>query len=103
MITFHQDCVIYEIGRDGYGKPIKKNEQNLKCRVKEKYQLVKDKSALEKVSELQVTLPKNAYVDVDYKIQIKNDDGTWSKEYSIISFKFTRNTLSEIVKKVVYV
>jgi hypothetical protein len=97
MITFYQDCVIYEIDRDGYGKPVKKNEQNLKCRVKEKYQLIKDKSAVDTVSELQITLPNDAVVKPDDKVEFEG------KEYAIISVKNTRNTLAEVIKKVVYV
>ncbi|WP_391115992.1 hypothetical protein [Psychrobacillus sp. L3] len=97
MITLYQDCTIYEIGRDGYGKSIKKNEQDVKCRVKEKYQLVKDKSAQEVVSQLEFTLPADISFKVDDKVEYDN------KEHAIISQKITRNTIGEVVKQVIYV
>lgn len=97
MITFHQECTIYETGRDGYGKPIKMNMQTLKCRVKEKYQMVKNQAAQEIVSQLEFTLPPNAQVSVNHII------GYEGKEYAIISLKITRNTIGEVVKKVVFV
>lgn len=96
MITLYQDCIIYEIGRDGAGKPIKKSQQEVKCRVKEKYQLVKDKAAKEVVSQLEITVG----ADVDFKVDDKVEyDGI---EHSIISYKITRNTIEEVVKKVIY-
>jgi len=103
MITLHQKCILYKIGRDGYGQVTKLDEKKVNCRIKEKYQTVKNREALEKVSELEITLDKSAYVDFDYKIQIINDDGSLSREHSILSFKLTRNTIGEVVKKVVYV
>ncbi|MBS4207448.1 hypothetical protein [Bacillus sp. FJAT-50079] len=98
MITLYQDCIIiYEIGRDGYGKPIKKNEQFIKCRVKEKYQLVKDKSAKEVVSQLEIIISPDVDVKVDDKVEYEG------LEYTIISLKITRNTIGEVVKKVIFV
>lgn len=96
MITLYQDCKIYEIGRDGYGKPIKKNEQDVKCRVKEKYQLVKNNAAKEVVSQFEITVYPEVVVKPDDKVEYNN------KEHSIISIKITRNTIGEIVKKVIF-
>ncbi len=96
MITLYQDCKIYEIGRDGYGKPIKKNEREVKCRVKEKYQLVKDKAAQEVVSKLEIMVGADVVFKVDDKISYEGI------EHSIISFKITRDPIGEVVKKVIY-
>jgi len=96
MITFYQDCTIYEIARDGSGKSIKKGMQESKCRVKEKYQLVKDKAAKEVVSELEITVPADIIFKVDDKIEYEGI------EHSIISYKITRNTIGKIVKKVIF-
>lgn len=97
MITFHQDCTVFEVVRDGWGNPIKKSEQHLKCRAKEKYQLVKDNASKEVLSQLEFTLPPEANVKVDFKIDYEG------KEHTIISLKVTRNTIGAVVKKVVYV
>jgi len=97
MITLYQDCTIYEIGRDGYGKPIKKNERFEKCRVKEKIQLVKNQTNIETVSQLEVILSATTVVNVDDKFEFEG------KEFTIISMKITRNSIGEIVKKVIFV
>lgn len=97
MITLYQDAVIYEIGRDVYGKPIKKNEQLVKCRAKEKYQLVKNNAAIETVSQLEFTFYPDTKINLDDKIEYEGE------EYSIISYSITRDPIGEAVKKKVFV
>ncbi|WP_416147898.1 hypothetical protein ACM26V_16845 [Salipaludibacillus sp. HK11] len=97
MMTIYQECTIYEVARDGYGKPIKKNAKTIKCRVKENYQLVKNRSAVEVVSKMEIMTFDDITINPDFKVEFEG------LEYTILSTKLTRNTLGEVVKRVVYV
>lgn len=105
MITFYQNCLLFETGRDGYGNYVEKNKRYLKCRVKDKVQLVKDKAAKEVVSKLEIWLHKDTEIKVDDQIKILVDgvDEEKTQSHTIISLKNKRNTLGEIVRKVVYI
>lgn len=96
MITFYQDCIIHQVKKDIYGKNTIVKSEDSKCRVKEKYQLVKNSAAKETVSQFEITLPAATEFNIDDLIEYEN------KQYAIISFKITRNTIGEIVKKVIY-
>ena len=97
MISLPLDCVIKETKRDGFGKLQVVKETPCKCRTKEKFQIVINQNADKVTSEIEFTIP----VDINVKVgfQIKYEEIT----YTIVSFKQTRNTLGEIVRKVVYV
>ncbi|WP_404403807.1 hypothetical protein [Jeotgalibacillus malaysiensis] len=95
MITFHQTCKIFSMVKDAYGKPVKTNEHVTSCRVKESFKLVKNKAGEEVVSQIEVTLPSTAEVKLNDWIEYAE------KDYPIISLRITRNTLGEIVKKVI--
>lgn len=97
MITLQQDCVIKEIKKDVYGKPQVINETPSKCRTKEKFQLVINQNAEKVTSQIEFTIPVTIDVKVGYQIEFEGNS------YTVLSIKQTRNTLGEIVKKVVFV
>lgn len=97
MITLQQDCVIKESKLDGYGKHQVVKETPCKCRTKEKFQLVINQNAEKVTSVIEFTIP----VDIDVKVGFQIDyEG---QTYTILSIKLTRNTLGEVVKKVVFI
>jgi hypothetical protein len=97
MITLLQDCVINETKRDGNGKNKIIKKTPCKCRAKEKFQLVINDNAEKVTSQIEFTIP----VDIDVKVGFQIDyEG---QTYTILSIKLTRNTLGEVVKKVVFV
>jgi hypothetical protein len=97
MITLTQDCVILETKKDGYGKIVTTKETPCKCRTKEKFQIVINQNAEKVTSEIQFTIPVDINVKAGY--QVEYDSNT----YTILSMKLSRNTLGEVVKKVVFV
>jgi hypothetical protein len=102
MITLTQDCVILETKKDGYGKLQVMKEIPCKCRTKEKFQIVINNNAEKVNSQIEFTIPVDIDVKFDYQnviYQIVYEGIT----HTILSMKLTRNTLGEVVKKVVFV
>jgi hypothetical protein len=97
MITLPNDCVINETKKDGYGKIQVIQSTPTKCRAKEKFQLVINQNAVKVTSQIEFTVPVDVFIKVGFQIEY---DGI---TYTIISMKLTRNTLGEVVKKVVFV
>lgn len=96
MITYHQKCKIVPIsGKDSYGKPIHSEPISINCRIKEKYQLVRNQASEEVTSRLEFWFPP----DTEIKIL---DEIEYGKKHSIISIVPKRNTLGEVVRKVVF-
>lgn len=102
MISLTQDCVIKETKKEGYGKLQVLKQTPSKCRTKEKFQLVVNQNAEKVTSQIEFTIPVEIDVKFGYKnlvYQIEFEGNT----YTILSMKLTRNTLGEVVKKVVFV
>lgn len=97
MITFHQDCSIFETKKDGYGKTQKVNEVQTKCRAKEKFQLVINQNAEKVTSQIEFTIPVDVHVKTGFQIEYEGNT------YKILSIKLTRNTIGHVVKKVLFV
>lgn len=95
----NQDCTVI-IPRDEldmFGKPISPIEIPAKCRVKEKYKIVKNKSAEQVVSQIELWFEHDMEITTDSLIR-------WGEtEYPVISIQPKRNTLGEITYKVVYI
>ncbi|EJL1640138.1 hypothetical protein NL868_001316 [Shigella flexneri] len=97
MITLHQDCKVYQIKKNYKGIPSKVDEQDAKCRSKEKYQIVVNQNAEKVTSSIEFTMKPETRVEVGYHVFFNE------KEYPVIAVNLTRNTLGEIVKKAVFV
>lgn len=97
MITLTNDCVIKQTKRGGNGKIQVVKSTPCKCRVKEKFQLVINDNAEKVTSQIEFNIPVEINVKTGYQIEF--EDNT----YTILSIKITRNTLGEVVKKVVFV
>jgi GTP-sensing pleiotropic transcriptional regulator CodY len=92
-----QDCNIISTTKNMLGENVKSTPAGAKCRVKEKYKLVKNKAAQEVVSQLQFWFSADANVKLDDLIQFN------SKEYPVISIQNKRDTLGCLIYKVVFV
>lgn len=97
MITLYQDCQIISTTKDMYGKYVKSQPFSVKCRVKEEYQMVKNKASEEVISSLEFWFYKDTILKLDDLILYEG------KEYPIISIENKRNTLGDITRKVVFV
>lgn len=97
MITLYQDCEIISTRKDMYGKLIQSQPISVKCRAKEEVKLVKNRVAEEVVSSIEFWFYPDTRFKVDDIIRYDN------KDYTIMSFENNRNTLGEIIRKVVYV
>ncbi|WP_286231313.1 hypothetical protein [Neobacillus mesonae] len=97
MIDFYQDCVILETKKDVYGKNQVVKEIPCKCRVKEKFEMIVNQNAENVVSQISFTIPVDVDVKLGYKIKYQNET------YTILSIKISRNLISEVARKVVYV
>jgi hypothetical protein len=98
MLKFHEDCtIIIPGGKDVFGDPIDPTLVPVKCRAKEKYQMVRNQAGETVVSNIEFWFYPETDIQLDYMIKYKN------VEYQIISIQPKKNTLGETIYKVVFV
>lgn len=83
--------------KDMFGKPMAPIEIKAKCRAKEKYKMVKNKSAESVVSEVEFWFSKDTDIKLDHMI-------VWNGiKYSIIAIQPKKDILGEIIYRVVFI
>jgi hypothetical protein len=98
MIDFHESCeILFPSKKDSYGKLTFLPPNETKCRVKEKYQKIKNQSAELVDSEIEFWFSSDTPINTDCTIKLNN------KSYPVISIKLSKNTFGEETKKVVFV
>ncbi|WP_214480970.1 hypothetical protein [Bacillus sp. SM2101] len=93
----NEDCVVWEMVKDRYGKFTKGNPVYTKCRAREEYRKVKNKAAEEVVSSIEFWLSSDVDIDEDNVIEYNEND------YTIIATKPKKDMLGNVTRRVVFV
>lgn len=98
----NQDCSIIPSTKSLDGKPNESDPVPTKCRVKEKFQIIKNQAAEDVVSKHEFWFSPDTNIDYptsnqEYLIDYEN------KKHSVISIENKRDTLGNITRKVVFV
>lgn len=92
-----EECKVIPTSKDSFGKYVKSTPTLIKCRAKEKHQMVKNKAAKEVVSQIEFWFSSEIDIQLDYLIEFNK------KEYPIISMRAKKDSLGNITRKVVFV